>query len=74
MKHVIASSLIAALALPLTLILTFVLSPLWSWCEATYGIESMGHSGPATWCFIAVYVVVVSLGLVAWFIVQHRTS
>jgi hypothetical protein len=33
---------------------TFVLWPLWSWVEAVFGIESLGHSGPATWCFVLV--------------------
>lgn len=34
--------------------LTFLLWPLWSWIEAFTGVESLGHSGPATWCFVAV--------------------
>ena len=35
---------------------TFAAMPFWSWIEATYGIESMGHSGPAGWCYSATYV------------------
>ena len=31
--------------------LTFLLWPLWPWVEAFTDIESMGHSGPADWCF-----------------------
>jgi hypothetical protein len=46
---------ILAGCLPIAFIVTFLLAPLWSWIEATYGIESMGHSGPADWCFYAVY-------------------
>jgi predicted PurR-regulated permease PerM len=34
--------------------LTFLLWPLWSWVEAFTGFESMGHSGPAPWCFVLV--------------------
>ena len=41
--------------LPIAFIVTFLLSPLWSWIEATYGIESIGHSGPSDWCFYVVY-------------------
>ena len=41
--------------LPIAFIVTFLLSPLWSWIEATYGIESIGHSGPSDWCFYLVY-------------------
>jgi len=40
---------------PIAFIVTFLLSPLWSWIEVTYGIESIGHSGPADWCFYVVY-------------------
>lgn len=43
------------LAVPATLFVTFwvtiLLVPLWRWIEETYGIESIGHSGPAEWCF-----------------------
>lgn len=40
---------------PLSLLVTFVLLPLWSWLEASYKIESVGHSGPAEWCYVVVY-------------------
>jgi hypothetical protein len=40
---------------PISVLITFLLTPLWSWIEATYGIESIGHSGPADWCFLTVY-------------------
>jgi phosphotransferase system glucose/maltose/N-acetylglucosamine-specific IIC component len=41
--------------LPIAFLITILLSPLWSWIEATYGIESIGHSGPSDWCFYGVY-------------------
>lgn len=44
-----------ALAVPLSAIVTVVLFPVWSWVESSFGIESMGHSGPAGWCFVAVF-------------------
>ena len=47
--------------LPIAFIVTILLSPLWSWIEATYGIESIGHSGPSDWCFYAVYGVLNAL-------------
>lgn len=40
---------------PITVILTFSLPFFWRWFEQTTGIESMGHFGPALWCFIVVY-------------------
>ena len=61
-------------ALPVSAVLALLLYPFWSWVEAGTGIESIGHSGPAGWCFIATYVVVagVTLGLTRRF--QRRSS
>ena len=42
------------LSVPVALIATFALAPLWRWIEAATGIESIGHSGPAAWCVGAV--------------------
>ncbi len=48
---------ILLVCIPLSLVATFILMPLWSWLEARYGIESVGHSGPAEWCYVAVYAI-----------------
>jgi hypothetical protein len=45
--------------------LSFLLWPLWSWLEAFTGFESLGHSGPATWCFVATSALLFVLWL-AW--------
>ena len=55
---------VALACVPLAFVLTFLLVPLWRWIEATYGIESIGHSGPADWCFSLVYFLTVVPGLV----------
>lgn len=47
------------LLVPLSVVTTLLLFPFWSWFEKATGIESMGHSGPAGWCYLAV------LGLMA---------
>jgi hypothetical protein len=41
----------ALVSVPIGIILTLVLTPFWSWLEATTGIESVGHSGPSDWCY-----------------------
>jgi uncharacterized membrane protein YphA (DoxX/SURF4 family) len=64
--------LIVVLALPLTLVLTFILSPFWNWFETASGVESLGHSGPANWCFLAVFLVVLALGWGTWRMVRHK--
>jgi hypothetical protein len=59
-RRMLWSLAIAAVSLPLSIASTLMLIPLWRWIEATYGIESIGHSGPADWCF--------ELNLSVWFI------
>ena len=44
-----------AVCAPLSVLLTIALLPTWSWLEATTGLESVGHSGPAGWCYLTVY-------------------
>ena len=62
-KRLAAAALVLVPALPIALIGTFVLTPLWSWIEARYGIESVGASGPANWCFVVTYVATAVVGL-----------
>jgi hypothetical protein len=48
---------IVLIAAPLSLLTTILLLPFWSWLEATTGIETIGHSGPAEWCYAVVFLV-----------------
>ena len=48
---------IVLFGVPVTFAVTIALLPLWSAIGARYGIESVGHSGPADWCFWTVFVV-----------------
>jgi hypothetical protein len=50
-------------AAPLALILTWLLYPLWSWLDVIVGLEALGHSGPAAWCYELVYLVLVIIGV-----------
>ena len=65
---------IALISIPVALLVTLLLIPFWSWLEATTGYESLGHSGPAGWCFLAVYLLVVSIGGVIWSLVKARKA
>ena len=47
---------IVVLGVPGTFFLTIALLPLWGAIERRYGIESVGHSGPADWCFWTVFL------------------
>ena len=43
--------------------LTILCLPLWSWFEARTGIEAVGHSGPAGWCYATTFAVVLVAAL-----------
>jgi hypothetical protein len=62
---------ILLVCLPIAFILTILLSPLWSWIEATYGIESIGHSGPSDWCFYLVYGVIAGAALIVSYLIRR---
>ena len=65
-------SAFVVIAIPLSTLTTILLFPLWSWLEASTGIESIGHSGPAEWCYATVFVVVAAAGALVVFIRQVR--
>jgi hypothetical protein len=49
------------LLLPVALVVTLMLMPLWSWLEATLNLELVGHSGPASGCYLLTYVLLLAL-------------
>jgi hypothetical protein len=57
-RQLLIASSVLLLCLPVAVLLTLLLSPLWSWLEATSAIPAAGPSGPAPWCFVVVYVLV----------------
>jgi hypothetical protein len=67
----VAAGLLAFALVP-SAILTILLMPLWSWVEARFQIESVGHSGPAGWCYVATYAAVTLALLLAWWILARR--
>ena len=59
---------IILLDVPVTFVLTLMLLPVWSAIERRWGIESVGHSGPAEWCFWLVFGCVMTISLGAYFV------
>ena len=49
---------ICLISAPIAFAVTIALLPLWSWIEATFKIESVGHSGPAEWCYWTIYIII----------------
>ena len=63
MKKAWLSLGVLVLSLPLGVLLTLLLLPLWRWLEDTAGIEAIGHSGPAAWCYGPAIAAFAVLGL-----------
>ena len=63
---------ILAVGVPVSFLTTFLLVPLWSWIETTYGIESIGHSGPAEWCYGAMLGLYLLVCAIVYGLVRQR--
>jgi hypothetical protein len=70
----LAGLAIVLLAMPVALIATLVAIPFWSWLESAYGIEAIGHSGPAEWCYLVTWLAVISVGGIIWSASRGRTK
>ena len=56
---------IAAVLVPISFFATILLLPVWRAIEAYLGVEAIGHSGPAQWCFALVYLLLLAASLIA---------
>jgi hypothetical protein len=63
---------VVGIAVPLSIVTTILLFPAWSWFEATTGIESVGHSGPAEWCYVVDFLIFAMGATLAAVIRQRR--
>lgn len=63
---------VALISIPVALIFTILLVPFWSWLEVISGLESLGHSGPAEWCYLVVYLLMVSIGGLSWSLLSKK--
>lgn len=60
-REVLIASSLLVLCLPVAILVTLLLLPLWSWVGAKTAIAVVGPSGPAPWCFVLVYVLAAGL-------------
>jgi hypothetical protein len=65
---------VVVVCFPVAILMTLLLLPLWSWIEATYAIESVGHSGPAEWCFWLDYIVLTAVSVTALLLHRRRSK
>jgi protein-S-isoprenylcysteine O-methyltransferase Ste14 len=63
--------LVLVVSAPIGVFATWLSMPLWDAFEAR-GIESVGHSGPSGWCYVASYCVIVAAGLLVLWLSRAR--
>jgi len=73
-KLLIIIVVLIIICIPLALIITILSNPLFVWFEKTFSIESVGHSGPAEWCYITVYLLLISLSGLILFKIKNRKT
>jgi len=61
-KLVVITLALIIICLPLAFVITVFTNPFWLWIEKTFSVESVGHSGPAEWCYITVYLLLICAG------------
>jgi len=50
----------------LSILTTILTARFWGWFEDRTGIESLGHSGPADWVYVFLWVVWTAILLAIW--------
>jgi hypothetical protein len=74
LKGVAIAIAILLVCMPLAIALTIFTASFWSWFEATFAIESIGHSGPAEWCYLVSYGLLVVIATAIWSSVSHAAK
>lgn len=64
-KFTLILILLLFLSLPLAVMVTLLIAPLWERFESVTGIESYGHFGPANWCYLFDYAIFAIFSILA---------
>lgn len=72
LRLVVTIVLVSLISMPISIVATLLLIPLWRWVEASSGLEAIGHSGPAEWCYLAMFTVTVVACLLVHCITRGR--
>jgi hypothetical protein len=71
-RELLIASSILLLCLPVAVLLTLMLLPVWPRLGAALGVVAVGPSGPAFWCFVLVYAVLAAIGSVVMLLRWRR--
>jgi hypothetical protein len=55
-RRLLVFVIVLFMTVPAAIVTTILAMPLFAWIEARFGVEAVGHSGPAEWCYVSVYV------------------
>jgi hypothetical protein len=73
-RELLIASSILLLCLPVAVLLTLMLLPVWPRIGAVLGVTAVGPSGPAAWCFVLVYAVLAVIGSVVMLLRWRRAA
>ena len=71
-RELLIASSILLLCVPVAVLLTLMLLPVWPRLGAALGVTAVGPAGPAAWCFVVVYVVLAAIGSVVMLLRWRR--
>ena len=55
-RRLVVFVVVLLMTVPVAIGMTILAMPFFAWIEARFGVEAVGHSGPAEWCYASVYV------------------
>jgi hypothetical protein len=73
-KLLVKALSLTIVCIPFAIIITVFSNPFWLWFEKTFSVESTGHSGPAEWCYIAVYLLLIVTSGLIWLKISKRKT
>ena len=72
LRTLVLMVVVVLICAPVSLVVTLILIPFWRWLESRTGLESIGHSGPAEWCYLSVFILVAGGSLLGLWILSGR--
>jgi hypothetical protein len=74
LKGVGIALIIVIVCIPMAIIVTLFTTSFWLWIENTFAIESIGHSGPAEWCYLTSYVFLITICTIVWSFTKRQAA
>jgi hypothetical protein len=65
---------VCLISAPIAIAVTIALLPFWSWVESMSEIESVGHSGPAEWCYLVCYNIILACIFLGCWAIRSRAN